>query len=148
MSTYTQICYHIVFSTKHRTSVLTPDHRDELYHYIRSVIKGHKSTLYEINGIRDHIHILTSLHPTVCLADFVKDIKLASSDWIAENGAFPGFDRWQDGYGAFTCAFAERGRIAEYIRSQEEHHRRETPLEEMRRLLKDAGISFEERYLE
>jgi hypothetical protein len=26
-------------------------------------------------GVEDHLHILTSLHPAVCLADLVKDIK-------------------------------------------------------------------------
>jgi putative transposase len=37
--------------------------------------------------------------------------------------------------------------VIEYIRTQPEHHRAETFLDEYRRLLREAGIAFEERYL-
>jgi REP element-mobilizing transposase RayT len=149
MSTYTQIYYHIVFTTKNRTPVLFPDRREDLFRYIGGVIRGHKCHPYAINGIADHIHILTSLHSTVCLADLVKDIKLASSGWMVHQGdAFLGFRRWQDGSGAFTCSSKEASWITDYIHSQEEHHKRESPLEEMRRLLTEAGIPFDEKYLE
>jgi formylglycine-generating enzyme required for sulfatase activity len=38
----------------------------------------------------------------VCLADFVKDIKTSTSKWIKQNGLFPNFSYWQEGYAAFT----------------------------------------------
>ena len=92
-------------------------------------------------------HILSSLHPTVALADFVKDIKLGSSSWIKESGVFPRFRHWQDGYGAFTASWSERNALIEYIKNQEEHHRGTSFLEEYRGLLKEAGIDFDEKYL-
>jgi hypothetical protein len=101
--------------------------------------------LYRINGVQDHIHILSSLHPTVALADLVKNIKLGSSSWIKESGKFPRFRHWQDGYGAFTASWSERNALIEYIKNQEAHHRRTSFLEEYRSLLKEAGIDFEER---
>jgi putative transposase len=118
-----------------------------LFRDIWGIISKHHCHLYRINGVHDHIHILSSLHPTVVLADFVKNIKLGSSSWIKESGVFPRFRHWQDGYGAFTASWSERNALIEYIKNQEDHHRRTPFLEEYRALLKEAGIDFEERYL-
>ena len=74
MSTHTALSYHIVFSTKNRTPVLKPERRDDLFRYVWGIIKNRRSHLYRINGVEDHLHILSSLHPTVSLADFVKEV--------------------------------------------------------------------------
>ena len=148
MSTFTQIYYHIVFSTKHREPVLRPEGREDLFRYIWGIIRNKNSHLYRINAIEDHLHILSSLHPSVALADFIKDIKVASNGWIQEQNVFPHFNGWQDGYGAFTASHDDKDRLIEYIKNQPEHHRKETFLEEYRRLLKEAGIEFDEKYLE
>ena len=147
MATYTQIYYYLVFSTKERTPALTPDRREDLFRYIWGIIKNKNSHLYRINGVEDHIHILTSLHPTVALADLIKDIKVASSQWIKEEKAFPRFSHWQDGYGAFTHSSNEKDRLIEYIKGQEEHHKKVSFRDEFRRLLEEAGIEFDEKYL-
>ena len=147
MSTYTQILYHIVFSTKDREPCLEAEERPDLFRDIWGIISKHHCHLYRINGVQDHIHILSGLHPTVALADFIKNIKLGSSSWIKESGKFPRFRHWQDGYGAFTASRSERNALIEYIKNQEEHHRRTSFLEEYRGLLEEAGIDFEEKYL-
>jgi REP element-mobilizing transposase RayT len=97
MSTYTQILYQIVFSTKHRKPTLVKEKRAELFNYIWGILKNKKCHLYRINGVEDHLHILTSIHPSVAPAALVKDIKLASSSYIKEKALFPGFSGWQDG---------------------------------------------------
>lgn len=111
------------------------------------ILKNNKCHLYRINGVEDHLHILTSLHPTVCLADLVKDIKTGSSKWIREREVFQGFTHWQDGYAAFTHAPCDKDRLIEYIRGQEEHHRTRPFMEELIRLLDEAGIEYEAKYL-
>ena len=103
--------------------------------------------LYEINGIANHIHILCDLHPSVPLADFVKSIKVSTSLWMKQNGKFPHFEGWAEGYGAFTYAYRDKQRIARYVRNQEEHHRTRTFQEEYRALLAKYGIEFDERYV-
>ena len=40
MSTYTQILYHIVFSTKERRPILSDARRDELFMYVAGVLKN------------------------------------------------------------------------------------------------------------
>ena len=147
MFTYTQIYYHIVFSTKNRQRYLRADKVEELYKYIWGIIKNKKSHLYRINGTDDHIHILSSLHQSFCLADFIKDIKTNTSKWIKENNIFRGFTNWQDGYGAFTHSSKEKDRLIEYIKNQEKHHRKVSFRDEFRKLLIEAGIEFDEKYL-
>jgi REP-associated tyrosine transposase len=98
-------------------------------------------------GTQDHLRILSSLHPAVSLADFVKDIKTGSARWIKQNAVFKRFSFWQEGYAAFTCSRHDRDHLIEYIKSQEEHHRKTTFEEEYRKLLIEAGIEFDERYL-
>jgi putative transposase len=147
MSTYTQILYHIVFSTKDRTPCLAAERRPDLFRYVWGIIKNRDTHLYRINAMDDHVHILSGLHPSIALADFVKDIKLGASSWIKEESAFPNFTHWQEGYGAFTLAIKEKDAVIEYIRNQEEHHQKVSFQDELRKLLEEAGIEFDERYL-
>ncbi len=146
MATYTQILYHIVFSTKSRERVLDKSRRDDLYRFIWGILEHRHCHLYRIGGVEDHLHILTSLHPGVALSDLVKEIKTTSSAWIKGNNVFPMFGYWQEGYGAFTCTLKEKAALVEYIRNQEAHHEHhETFRAEYERLLKEAGLVIDER---
>jgi putative transposase len=142
MSTYTQVIYHVIFSTKTRERSLDKSRRDDLYRFIWGVLQKRKCHLYRIGGVEDHVHILTSLHPAVALSDLVKEIKTASSLWIKGQQLFPWFTHWQDGYGAFTHALPDKDRLIDYIRTQEEHHKHITFREEYERLLTEAGLAI------
>ena len=146
-NTYTQLLYHVVFSTKNRQRTLPDGHRENLYRYIWGVHKNFKCHLYRIGGVDDHVHILTAIPTTLALADYVKEVKASSSRWLKEQTEFPRFEGWQDGYGAFTVTFAGKDPLIEYIKCQAEHHRTESLLDEYRRLLRENGIAFDERYL-
>ncbi len=147
MSTYTQILYQIVFGTKYHEKTLVASGRDDLFRYISGILKNKKCHLYRINGVEDHLHIITHLHPSVALADLIKDIKLASTDYIKKNHIFPRFRGWQDGYGAFTYSIEAKDRLIEYVKNQQEHHRVKTYREEVVELLKEHGIEYDEQYL-
>ncbi len=148
MSTYTQILYQIVFSTKNRKNVLHKNNREALFKYIWGILKNKNCHLYRINGVEDHLHIVTHLHPAIALANLIKDIKIASSAFIKEQGLFPGFDNWQDGYAAFTYAFEAKDNLIEYVKNQEAHHKTKTFREELIELLQENGVEFDEKYLE
>jgi REP element-mobilizing transposase RayT len=147
MATYTQIFYHIVFSTKHRQSVLTKERRNDLFRYMYGIIQNHDCHLYRLNGVEDHLHIFTSIHPTVALSEFIKIVKVATHGWIDDNNIYQAFPGWQDGYSAFTHSNAEKDRLIEYIKGQEEHHKKLSFREEFWGLLEEAGIEFDEKYL-
>jgi REP element-mobilizing transposase RayT len=147
MSTFTQLLYHIVYSTKNREQTLSHGNRTRLYEYIWGILKNKKCHPYRINGIEDHIHIATHIHASIPLADLVKDIKLASSSMIKESSLFGHFQGWQDGYAGFTCSYRDNDKLIEYIKNQEEHHKIISFKEELMELLKEHGIEFEEKYL-
>src|SRR6056297_293320 len=147
MSTYTQTLYQIIFSTKRRARCLIKKRRNELYKDISGILKNKKCHLIIINGIEDHLHILTSLHPTVPLSNLVKDIKLGRSYFIKKKQLFPEFKEWQGGYAAFTYANKEKNKLVEYIKGQQTHHENVSYKEELTSLLKEQKIDFDERYL-
>lgn len=147
MSSYRQIFYQIVFGTKHREPTINPEHEEKLHKYISGIIGNKKCYLYCINGVEDHIHIMSDLHPSVCLSDYIKDIKVASNIWMKESGMFPDFTGWQDGYGAFTYSSREKDMIINYIKNQKEHHKKENFYDEFKRLLYENEIEFDEKYL-
>lgn len=146
MGNFRQIFYQIVFSTKNRVPAIFEEHETDLYKYIW-VIKNKRCTLYQINGMPDHLHIFSDLHPSISLSDFIKDIKIASNLWMKESGKFPEFEAWQSGYGAFTYSIREKEKIVNYIRHQKAHHKKENFIEEFRRVLEENDVAFEEKYL-
>lgn len=111
------------------------DHSEDLYAYIAGIIKHKNSHLYRINGVENHLHILTDIHPTIAPADFVKDIKVSSSIWIKRCGLHPHFTGWSEGYGSFTCSYRDVDNIIEYIKNQKIHHQKITFDEEYRAIL-------------
>jgi REP element-mobilizing transposase RayT len=102
--------------------------------------------LYRINGVENHLHVLTDLHPSIALADFMREIKASSSLWMKNSGYFPAFNGWSEGYGAFTCSFINVGSLIDNIKHQQTHHGEKTFEEEYRSLLLESGLQIDERY--
>lgn len=121
--------------------------QEKLYSFISGILKNKECHLYRINGVEDHLHIATHIHPSVALANLVKDIKLASTDFIKETKLFPNFTGWQVGYGAFTYSIGAKENLIRYIMNQKKHHKIKTFKEEYIDLLKECKIEFDERYL-
>ena len=147
MSSYRQILYHLIFRTKSGEKTLSTEHNKDLFAYIHGIIKQKNGFLYRINGMEGHLHLLSDLHPSIALADYMRDIKTASSLWLKQNGKFPLFCGWADGYAALTCAWKDKERIVNYIKNQQEHHRKEKFNEEYKRLLDEFGVEYDPRYL-
>ena len=146
MGSYRQIFYQIVFATKYREHTIEDEHAEELYKYVGGIVKNKNCKPYRINGMDDHIHIFSDMHPSVCLADYVKDIKVSTNFWMKKFGMFPHFKGWQNCYGAFTYSIEQRDIIIDYVKNQKEHHKHETFYDEFKRLLAEAGIEFDEKY--
>jgi REP element-mobilizing transposase RayT len=143
---YTQTIYHIVLRTKQSEPSIAQENISSLYKYIWGVIKNKKGKLYRINGIEDHIHILSDIHPSIALSDFVKTIKVATSLWMKQSSDFPNFRGWEEGYAAFTYSYKEKEVIINYIKNQQKHHRKETVSNELKRFRIENGMELDERY--
>jgi hypothetical protein len=79
------------------------------------------------------------------LADLVRDLKSNSSGWLRRELA-PNFS-WQRGYSAFSVSHSHLSAVYEYIRTQEDHHRRHTYEEELTSLLKRNELEYDDGYL-
>jgi len=146
VSSYRQLLFHIVFRTQNSQPTISRNSADKLYAYITGILKNKNCHLYRINGVENHLHILTDVHPSIALADLVREIKVSTSIWMKNSGMFPSFKGWAEGYGSFTCSYMDMGRLIDYVKSQQEHHGRKTFEEEYRILLLESGISIDERY--
>lgn len=147
MSTHTSIIYHIIWTPYKRKPIMAKGSRRELFNYIFGILKKKDCHGYRINGVEDHLHIAASLHPSVSLASLVKDIKLASNQMIKSNNLFEGFEGWQEGYAAFTHNYSTLDTLVNYIKNQEEHHKKESFMEEYFKLLNEHGVAFDPKYL-
>ncbi|PKD43436.1 IS200/IS605 family transposase [Rhodohalobacter barkolensis] len=147
MGTYSQLLYQIVFSTKNRQPILKKENRKELFKYICGILNNKNCHLYRINGVSDHIHIITHIHPTESVSDIVKVVKISSGNFIKSEKLFTEFEGWQDGYGAFTYKITALDRLIEYVKNQEKHHKNVSYKEEFISLLEEHKIKFDERYL-
>ena len=67
-------------------------------------------------------------------------VKVSSSIWIKRSNLFPLFVGWAVGYGSFTCSYMDIDRLIEYIKNQQEHHKKISFEDEYRKLLPEYGI--------
>lgn len=146
-STHTNLLYHIIFATKNREPMISPEWRARLHDYLGGAVRGLGGVPQGVGGVSDHVHLLVGLKPTHCLSDFMRDLKKASSVWVAETIPLSSF-RWQEGYAAFTVSASVKESVRLYIAGQEEHHRQKTFREELLEFLKKSGIDYDERYLD
>ena len=143
-----QFYAHIVYSTKNRVPHLeNPEHRADLYKYMRGIYNNLNTPIVEINGVADHIHVLCRLSSGIEIQKLIAEQKRDSSKYVKTLASDLSTFYWQTGYGAFSVSPSHVPQLCEYIRNQEEHHRRESFQDEFRRLLKKYNIEYDERYV-
>ena len=145
--TFTNLLYHIIFSTKHRVPMIQPDWQQRLYAYLGGAIRGEGGRLLAVGGTGEHVHMLAKLGPAKALAKVIGDVKANASKWINNHRMLPAKFAWQRGYAAFTVSESSVPAVRHYIRTQETHHRRMTFEDELRLFLERNGIAFDEKYL-
>jgi len=138
---------HIIFSTKNRANLITPEIEPDLFGYLHGIVENNKSKLLLANGTADHVHLLVSLGKTISISEMIGDIKRDSSKWIKRQGkTFRDF-YWQEGYGAFSVGQSQVKEVMKYIAKQKEHHVRKNFKSEFRAFLKVYEIEYDERYV-
>jgi putative transposase len=142
---YTNLLYHIVYSTKDRLPLITKERQPDLHRFLGGLVKNLHGTPLEINGATDHVHVLARIKPVISISEFLSKLKSQSSRWA--NRKTGGHFKWQVKYGAFTVSQSQVERVRKYIRNQEAHHSRNSFEAEFKALLTSHGIEFEEKYL-
>jgi REP element-mobilizing transposase RayT len=136
---------HIVFSTKDRVKIITPEIEPLLFAYIGGIIRNNEARMIIAGGSADHIHLLVSLG-RIDVGVLIGDIKRDSSRWIKkQEGRFARF-YWQRGYGAFSIGQSQVAAVSKYIRNQKEHHKEQTFQDEFRALCRKYDVEFDDRF--
>ena len=144
---YTNLLYHIVFSTKERRPLITPEYEVRLYDYVGGTIRKVGGISLELNGTSDHIHLLAKLRPDCALSDVLRDLKANATGWMHD--VFPSLKNfsWQRGYGAFTVSQSNVAAVRHYIARQKEHHRNISFRDEFIQFLQENEIAYDERFI-
>ena len=138
-----KILVHIVFSTKNRANLITPEIEPELFAYISGIIKNNGARLIIGGGTANHVHLLSSM-ARVDVGELVGDVKRTTSLWLKKHGIENFY--WQRGYGAFSIGQSQVPAVSRYIRDQKEHHKVQTYEDEFRALCRKYDVEFDERY--
>lgn len=141
------VIVHVIFSTKNREPWLDSAIRPRMHAYLATICRDLGGQALRVNGVADHVHIVTTLPRTLSQAQMIEQVKKTSSKWIKVlESRYRGFF-WQRGYGAFSVSASQLNAVLQYLEAQEEHHRTRTFQEEYRELLHRHGVEFDERYV-
>ena len=139
---YIKIWIHLVWSTKNRQQMISSELKLKLYQHIRENANEKGIHIDFINGIEEHIHLLVSLKAYQSVSKVAQLIKGESSHWVNENKLTRTKFEWQEEYVAVSVSESIVNRVREYIKNQEEHHRRMTFQEEYEMFMKKYGFKY------
>ena len=111
------------------------------------IVTRRKQKVIAINCMPDHTHILIGLKPDEAVSDLIGRIKTGSSNHINEQRWIDCHFSWQKGFGAFSVSHSHLDVVINYIRNQENHHRRRPFQQEYLQFLRRHEIPYDERYI-
>jgi putative transposase len=127
---YIRIWIHIIWTTKNRERIITKQIKSKLLNHIRENAKTKNIFIDFINCGPEHIHATISLGSDQTISKVMQLIKGESSNWINKNKLVQGRFEWQDEYIAVSVSESMINKVRDYIKNQEEHHRRKSFAEE------------------
>ncbi|MFP4168692.1 MAG: IS200/IS605 family transposase [Desulfonatronovibrionaceae bacterium] len=116
---------HLVFVTKYRYGVLTPQALESLKEIFEAVCRDFETKLVETNGEEDHVHLLVHYPPKVPVSKLVNSLKGVSSRLLKKkhpelkNKYWKG-KLWSPSYFAGSCGGAPISIIRQYVEQQRE----------------------------
>lgn len=135
---YTRLLYHIVFRTRDSVPGISENYEEMLYRCIWKFTQSHRSILYRVNGMPDHIHLFVEIHQSLAVSEFVRKLKITTHQFLkANNDCFPHFTEWSTGYCALSYSERDKERIINYIKNQKIHHQSIDFMTEMKALMED-----------
>jgi len=142
------VCLHLVFSTKNRVPFLADASlRAETHRYLAGVSNRLDCRTLEVGGVADHVHVLAYLGRSCSQADWVKELKRASTGWLKARDPQLADFAWQAGYGVFSVSASQVTKARQYVARQEAHHRKVSFQDELRALLQAHALAWDEQYL-
>ena len=139
---YTRLWTHLIWETLNREPLLDKHAAAKASEFLSnySLEKGIYMKINYFNA--EHTHALIDLPTRYSIEEVIKLLKGGSSYWINHKGLIKGKFAWGVGYGAFSVSHSDVSRVANYIATQEEHHRRRTYSEEYELFIKRYGLEW------
>jgi len=139
---YVRIWVHLIWSTKDRVPTLGVGLRQTVFSHIMENARKKDIYLDTINGVADHVHTLISLGSDQTIAKVAQLLKGESSHWVNQENLSKIKFEWQDEYIAISVSDSMIDTVRDYIRNQEEHHRKKTFAEEYDEFMKKYGFEI------
>lgn len=116
--------YHLIFVTKYRKQCITEEVFSTLKQQLIKIAELNGSEIEEISYESDHVHILLSAPPQICLANMINSMKTTSSrivrnrhsEWLSQFYWKPYF--WSRSYMILSSGGAPIEVIRKYIQEQ------------------------------
>ena len=137
---YVRIWVHAVWGTKEREPILDKESRYKLFEHIRENARTKDIYIDFINGYTDHVHVLISLDAEQNIAKVMQLIKGEASHWANKNNIFKHKLNWADEYFAVSVSESMVDIVRNYIKNQEEHHKKKTFAEECEEFMTKYGF--------
>jgi len=145
---FSSVFLHLVFSTKGRHPFLADrDIRAKLYSYLGGIAVNRGCSPLLVGGVADHVHLLVNLGREETISGLVKELKRSSTLWIKNQFPILGMFAWQGGYAALGVDVAGLEGVRRYIANQDRHHGTISFQDELRALLSEHQMNWDERYV-
>jgi putative transposase len=116
-----QLYYHLVWSTKGHLPQIKATLLEYTAHVVTEDAKKRRATVVACAAMRDHVHFLVSLPPTIAVSTFIGQVKGATAHEI-NSTIGEKMIIWQEGYGALTLRAADLKKVARYVNNQPSIH--------------------------
>ena len=121
--------------------MLSAGTRPLLFTHIRENARTKGIYLDFINGFVEHVHTLISLGGDQSVSKVAQLLKGESSHWANQQQLMATNLEWQDEYIAVSVSDSMVDTVREYIKNQEEHHRKKSFAEEYDEFLNEYGFA-------
>ena len=122
---YWRLFYHAIWATWHRERSITPEAEPIIHNLLRSKAIGLGATVFALNGMEDHVHLVLSVPPKLALADFIGKVKGSASARFNKSGLLDRPLRWQEEYAVLSFDTKRLPQYVAYVENQKIHHARQ-----------------------
>ena len=121
---YWRLFYHLVWATKNRHPWITQQAEPILYEFIRTKAIGLGATVFALNGIEDHVHMVAAIPPKIAVASFIGQVKGVASFKFNEMYNSPAYHfAWQEEYGVYSFDRRRLPNLIDYVERQRQLHK-------------------------
>ena len=119
---YWQLFYHFVWGTKKREPLLSADTEASVYELLRGKSVGLGATVFALNGMPDHVHLVAAVPPSIAVSDFIGQVKGVASAKFNQTRRRDLPLYWQEEYGVFSFHQKVLPNFVSYVTLQKQHH--------------------------